>query len=230
MTKKVEPDTFRPQCHKLRKDIETRLAELLNEYQSQFTHDETTIGTTPLTEMMIDIGISEPVSQKPYQIAMKHYKSVKDKINKLLTAKVIWGSWSIWSTPIIVVLKGDGGKCLVIDYCALNKITQKCIWPMPKVEDIFAQLNGVKYFSTLDLWVGITTSHWMSHQYPKQPSCHHLENINMSRYSSDSHKHMIFPGTHNRCPKELPFCYCLLRWYNHLQQDGRGTPRPHQAG
>ena len=48
MAKKVEPDTFRPPCHKLRKDIETKLVELLKEYQSQFAHDETTIGTTPL--------------------------------------------------------------------------------------------------------------------------------------------------------------------------------------
>ena len=63
-------------------------------------------------------------------------------------------SQSSWSAPIIGVPKGDGGKCLVIDYHALNKITQKFIWPMPKVEDIFAHLNGVKYFSTLDLWAG----------------------------------------------------------------------------
>ena len=154
MAEKVEPDTFKPPHHKLRKDIETKLGELLKEYQSQFAQDETTIGTTSLTKMTIDTRDSEPVSQKPYPIAMKHYKWVKDEINKLLTAKVIWGSWSSWSAPIIVVPKGDGGKHLVIDYHALNKITWKFIWPMPKVEDIFAQLNGAKYFSTLDLWAG----------------------------------------------------------------------------
>ena len=54
--------------------------------------DETSIGTTPLTEMTIDTGISEPVSQKPYPIAIKHYQWVKDEINKLLMAKVIQGS------------------------------------------------------------------------------------------------------------------------------------------
>ena len=46
-------------------------------------------GTTPLTEMMIHTGTSEPVSQKPYAIAMKNYQWVKDKIEKLLMAKVI---------------------------------------------------------------------------------------------------------------------------------------------
>ena len=55
---------------------------------SQFAQNETTIGRTPITKMMIDTRDSEPVSQKPYPIVMKHYKWVKDKINKLLTAKV----------------------------------------------------------------------------------------------------------------------------------------------
>ena len=50
--------------------------------------------------------------------------------------------------------KGDGAKCLVIDYRALNKVTQKFVWPMPRVEDIFSKLNGATYFSTLDLHVG----------------------------------------------------------------------------
>ena len=71
MAKKVELNTFRPPSHKLRKDIETKLAELLKEYQSQFTHNETTIGTTSLTKMMIDTRVSEPVSQKPYPIVFE---------------------------------------------------------------------------------------------------------------------------------------------------------------
>ena len=40
---------------------------------------------------------------------------------------------------------------MVIDYRALNKVTRKFTWPMPKVEDIFSKLNGVTYFTTLDL-------------------------------------------------------------------------------
>ena len=66
-----------------------KLECLLKEYQSQFTQDETTTGTTPLTKMTIDTENSEPVLQKPYPIMMKHYKWVKDEINKLLIAKVI---------------------------------------------------------------------------------------------------------------------------------------------
>ena len=50
------------------------------------------IGTTPLRELMIDTGTSEPVSQKSYPIAMKHYQWLKDEIEKFLTTKVIQGS------------------------------------------------------------------------------------------------------------------------------------------
>ena len=104
--------------------------------------------------MSINTGDSDPVSQKPYPVAMKHYNCVKEEIDKLLEAGVIRNSHSSWSPPIIVVPKGDGGKHLVIDYRALNKVMKKFVWPMPKVEDVFSQLNSAKYFSTLDLRAG----------------------------------------------------------------------------
>ena len=101
--------------------------------------------------MMIDTGNSDPVFQKPCPIAMKHYQWVKEEIEKLLTAKVICSSRSSWSAPIIIVPKDDGGKHLVIDYRALNKVTRKFTLPMAKVEDIFSKLNGATYFTMLDL-------------------------------------------------------------------------------
>ena len=68
------------------------------------------------------------------------------KLRKSVQPKVIHNSTSSWSAPIIVVPKGDGGKQLVMDYHALNKVTRKFTWPMPKGEGIFSKLNGVKYF------------------------------------------------------------------------------------
>ena len=89
MAEQFEPDTFKPPCHKLKQHIETRLHAPVKEYASQFAQDETSICTTRSTEMMIDTGASERVSQKPYPTAMKNYQWVKDEIEKLLTAKVI---------------------------------------------------------------------------------------------------------------------------------------------
>ena len=158
----VKPDSFTPPKYQLEPTIQQQLDFLLRTFKDQFVKDETTIGTTPLTQMSIDMGDSDPISQKPYPITMKHYQVVKEEIDKLLEAGVIRNSHSSWSAPIIIVLKGDGGKHLIIDYRALNKVTRKFVWPMPKVKDIFSQLNGAKYFSTLDLraryhYIGLTT-------------------------------------------------------------------------
>ena len=72
MAENIKLHTFKQPCHKLKQSIKTKLMELLKEYDSHFAQDETTIGTTPLTEMTIDTGTSELVSQKPYPIEMKH--------------------------------------------------------------------------------------------------------------------------------------------------------------
>ena len=94
--------------------------------------------------MTINTGNSDPISQKPYPIAMKNYQWVKEETKKLLTEKLNYSSQSSWSAPIIIIPKGNKGKRLVIDYQTLNKVTRKFTWAMPKVEDIFSKLNGTK--------------------------------------------------------------------------------------
>ena len=112
LPKTIKPDSFTPPKYQLDSTIQQQLDNLLGTFKDQFAKDEMTIGTTPLTQMSIDTGNSDPVSQKPYPIVMKHYSWVKEEINKLLEAGVIRNSHSSWSAPIIVVPKGDGGKHL----------------------------------------------------------------------------------------------------------------------
>ena len=88
----VMSDTFNPPHHEISTPKRDSLKLLLEEYASQFTQDEMSIGTTPLISMSIDTGSADPVSQKPYPITMKHYNWVKKEIEKLLDAKVIHSS------------------------------------------------------------------------------------------------------------------------------------------
>ena len=178
----IKLDSFTPSKYQLDSTTQQQLDFLLRTFKDQFAKDETTIGTTPLTQMSINTGDSDPISQKPYPVAMKHYQWVKEEIDKLLEAGVIRNSHSSLSAPIIVVSKGDGGKHLVIDYRALNKVTRKFVWPMPKVEDIFSQLNGAKYFSTLDLRAGYHHIGLTTDSIPKTALHHHLANMSTSRY------------------------------------------------
>ena len=82
MAEQVQPDIFNPPHHKLKPGIQSKLDTLLKEYETQFAKDETSIRTTPLTEMTINTGNSDPISQKPYPITMKNYQWVKEKISK----------------------------------------------------------------------------------------------------------------------------------------------------
>ena len=68
LAEQVKPDTFHSPCHKLKPSIESKLDAFLKEYTSQFAKNETSIGTTALTEMTIDSGTSEPVSQNHTQL------------------------------------------------------------------------------------------------------------------------------------------------------------------
>ena len=99
----VQPDTFTHSLHTLPQDVRKSLNQLHETFKSQFTQDETSIGTTHLTKIQIDIGNSEPFWQRPYPIAMKHYDWVRSEINKLLDVQVIHNNHSNWSAPIIVV-------------------------------------------------------------------------------------------------------------------------------
>ena len=62
MSEQVEPDAFEPPCHKLKPNIKAKPEALVKEYETQFTQDETSVGTTPLTQINIDTGNFEPLS------------------------------------------------------------------------------------------------------------------------------------------------------------------------
>ena len=162
---------------------------------------------------------------------MKNYQWVKDEIEKLLTVKVICSSRSSWSAPIMVVLKGDRGIHFVINYRALNKVTKKFAWPMPKVEDIFSKLNGAKYFSTLDLRPGYHHISLDKSSIPKNSLQSTLWKIWVCQgFFQISTSFGIFSTINDQNLEGFWFCNCLPRWHHHLQPNSWRTPVTHQKG
>ncbi|KAG7298724.1 hypothetical protein JYU34_017133 [Plutella xylostella] len=59
---------------------------------------------------------------------------------------------SDWATPLVVVNKADGGLRICADYkVTLNRVLEVDRFPVPKVDDLFSNLSGNKYFTKIDL-------------------------------------------------------------------------------
>ncbi|GJX22742.1 putative reverse transcriptase domain-containing protein [Tanacetum coccineum] len=63
-------------------------------------------------------------------------------------------SHSPWGVPVLFVKKKDGLLRMCIDYRERNKLTIKNHYPLPRIDDLFDQLQGSRYFSKIDLWSG----------------------------------------------------------------------------
>ncbi|GKC95495.1 putative reverse transcriptase domain-containing protein, partial [Tanacetum coccineum] len=81
-------------------------------------------------------------------------KELKDQLQELLERGFIRPSVSPWGAPVLFVKKKDGSMRLCIDYRELNKITIRNRYPLPRIDDLFDQLQGAKHFSKIDLRSG----------------------------------------------------------------------------
>ena len=75
---------------------------------------------------------------------MEH-NEVERQLTEYLRKGKIQPSNSPWSSLVLLVKKKDGSMYLCIDYQALNKITIKNKFPMPRIDELFDQLQGAKF-------------------------------------------------------------------------------------
>jgi Reverse transcriptase (RNA-dependent DNA polymerase) len=80
--------------------------------------------------------------------------SWKKKLAELMEKGFITESKSPYGAPVLFVKKKDGTLRMCIDYRALNKITIKNKYPLPRTDELLDRLLGAKYFSKIDLRSG----------------------------------------------------------------------------
>ncbi|GKF26994.1 putative reverse transcriptase domain-containing protein [Tanacetum coccineum] len=81
-------------------------------------------------------------------------KELSEKLKELFDKGFITPSSSPWGAPVLFVKKQDGSFRMCIDYRELNKLTVKNRYPLPRIDDLFDQLQGSSLYSKIDLRLG----------------------------------------------------------------------------
>ncbi|WVZ97431.1 hypothetical protein U9M48_042971 [Paspalum notatum var. saurae] len=95
-----------------------------------------------------------PIAKRQYRVAPKEQELIKENIDELLGKGFIRPSSSPWAFPVLFVDKKDGTRRMCVDYRALNDVTIKNKYPLPRIDDLFDQLQGACVFSKIDLRSG----------------------------------------------------------------------------
>ena len=89
-----------------------------------------------------------------YRMSIMENVEIKRQIKDLLDKGFIIPSTFPCGSPIVLIPKKDGTWRMCVDFRALNKITVKNHYPLPRIDDFLDQLKDAKYFPKLDLRSG----------------------------------------------------------------------------
>ena len=131
-------------------------AKLLAEFRDVMP-DELPEGLPPSREVDHRIELipgSSPPSKPTYRMSNGELEELQNQMAALEKAGHIRPSKSPFGAPILFVKKKDGTTRMCVDYRALNDITIKNSYPLPRVDELFDRLQGAKYFSKIDLRSG----------------------------------------------------------------------------
>ncbi|GJZ09013.1 putative nucleotidyltransferase, ribonuclease H [Tanacetum coccineum] len=95
-----------------------------------------------------------PIAKSPYRLAPFELEELSGQLKELQDKGFIRPRSSPWGAPILFVKKKDGSFRMCIDYRELNKLTVKNRYPLPRIDDLFDQLQGSYFFSKIDLRFG----------------------------------------------------------------------------
>ncbi|GJR13039.1 putative reverse transcriptase domain-containing protein [Tanacetum coccineum] len=94
------------------------------------------------------------LARAPYRLAPSEMKELSEQLQELSDKGFIRPSSSPWGAPVLFVKKKDGSFRMCIDYRELNKLTVKNRYPLPRIDDLFDQLQGSSVYSKIDLRSG----------------------------------------------------------------------------
>ncbi|GJU19281.1 reverse transcriptase domain-containing protein [Tanacetum coccineum] len=140
-----------------KKSDEKRLEDIpvVREFLEVFPEDLPGLPPVRQVEFQIDlIPGATPVARAPYRLAPSEMQELSNQLQELADRGFIRPSTSPWGAPVLFVKKKDGSFRMCIDYRELNKLTVKNRYPLPRIDDLFDQLQGSSVYSKIDLRSG----------------------------------------------------------------------------
>ncbi|XP_073138650.1 uncharacterized protein [Henckelia pumila] len=101
----------------------------------------------PLREIDFSIELmtgTQTISKAPYRMEPVELKELKEQLEDILAKGYIRPSVSPWGAPVMFVRNKYGSMRLFIDYWQLNKATVKNHYPLPRIDDLFDQLQTLR--------------------------------------------------------------------------------------
>ncbi|GJW39265.1 putative reverse transcriptase domain-containing protein [Tanacetum coccineum] len=128
---------------------------VLQDFLEVFPEDLSGLPSTRHVEFQIDlVPGAAPVARAPYRLAPSEMKELSEQLKELSDKGFIRPSSSPWGAPVLFVKKKDGSFRMCIDYRELNKLTVKNRYSLPRIDDLFDQLQGSSVYSKIDLRSG----------------------------------------------------------------------------
>ncbi|GJW10878.1 putative nucleotidyltransferase, ribonuclease H [Tanacetum coccineum] len=140
-----------------KKSDEKRLEDIpvVRELPKVFPEDLPGLPPVRQVEFQIDLILGATlVARAPYRLAPSEMQELSNQLQELADRGFIRPSTSPWGAPVLFVKKKDGSFRMCIDYRELNKLTVKNRYPLPRIDDLFDQLQGSSVYSKIDLRSG----------------------------------------------------------------------------
>ncbi|GJS07741.1 putative reverse transcriptase domain-containing protein [Tanacetum coccineum] len=128
-----------------KKSDEKRLEDIpvVREFPEVFPVDLPGLPPVRQVEFQIDlIPGAAPVARAPYRLAPSEMQELSNQLQELVDRGFIRPSTSPWGAPVLFVKKKDESFKMCIDYRELNKLTIKNRYPLPRIDDLFDQLQA----------------------------------------------------------------------------------------
>ncbi|GKE71094.1 putative reverse transcriptase domain-containing protein [Tanacetum coccineum] len=153
----IDSETLIIRAQVMEKKSDKKLLEnisVVREFPEVFLEDLPGLPPVRQVEFQIDLIPGETlVARALYRLAPSEMQELS-KLQELADQGFIRPSTSPWEAPVLFVKKKDGSFRMCINYRELNKLTIKNGYPLPRIDDLFDQLQGSSVYSKIDLRLG----------------------------------------------------------------------------